>query len=246
MCGKGKITIEEFENRLQSQYISNKSATFSSYATLIASALAIVGAFGYVLIKTGTEYNLEALIIVTFSTIYILGIIIYISLFLGFSQRYEQFRVLTCIREKDNIVIPPEHLPSRYYPFGKKGIDIAQGLYRELVKILFLTIIAVFFLFICKIISLFMQERISLCCFYPSIPYFVFILPFTVVSFILFRNKYKQLVDKYHKLEGLYQGMKTAYGHKGEKEKETRFICFINKFLKLKNKTDNNKSENIS
>ncbi len=233
MCNNKKVTIEEFESQLQSQYLANKSATFSSYATLIVAALAIIGVFGKVLIGTGSgscnEYSLEALIIVTFSTIYILGVILYISLYLGFSQRYEQFRVYACI-QNNKYINPSTSLPSRYYPFGKKGIDIAQGLYRELVKILFLTVIAVFALFICKIISLIIQGRISIESFYPFVPYLVFALLFIIISYILFRNKNKQLVKKYHKLEVVYLGRKVKVDKKGRK---TMFICIIDKFLNL-------------
>ena len=100
MCNNKKVTIEEFERQLQSQYLANKSSTFSSYATLIVAALVVIGAFGHVLIAKGNEYSLEALIIVTFSTIFILAVILYISLYLGFSQRYEQFRVYECIQDK--------------------------------------------------------------------------------------------------------------------------------------------------
>lgn len=240
MCNNKKVTIEGFESQLQSQYLANKSSTFSSYATLIGSALVVMGAFGHVLIAKGNEYSLEALIIVTFSTIYILGAILYISLYLGFSQRYEQFRVYACIQDKNggkpfhkidtNITISESSLPSRYYPFGKEGIDIAQGLYRELVKVLFLTVIAVFALFICKIISLIIQGRISIDSFYPSIPYLVFALLFIIISYILFRNKNKQLVEKYHKLEVVYLGRKVKVDKKGRK---TMFICIIDKFLNL-------------
>lgn len=229
MCNNKKVTIEGFESQLQSQYLANKSATFSSYATLIGSALVVIGAFGHVLIAKGNEYSLEALIIVTFSTIYILGVILYISLYLGFSQRYEQFRVYACIKDNKEIN-PPTFLPSRYYPFGKKGIDIAQGLYRELVKILFLTVIAVFSLFICKIISLIIQGRITIENFYPSIPYLVFALLFIIISYILFRNKNKQLVKKYHKLEDVYLGRKEEVGKKGRK---TIFISIINNIMNL-------------
>lgn len=239
MCNNKKVTIEEFESQLQSQYLVNKSSTFSSYATLIVAALAIIGVFGKVLIGTGSgscnEYSLEALIIVTFSTIYILGVILYISLYLGFSQRYEQFRVYACIQNNNNNnIIPNSFLPSRYYPFGKKGIDIAQGLYRELVKILFLTIIAVFALFICKIISLIIQGRITIESFYPSIPYLVFALLFIIISYILLRNKNNQLVRKYHALENVYSGGKTNVDNKDDnKDKNIRFICIINKSLNL-------------
>ena len=117
-----------------------------------------------------------------------------------------------------NITISESFLPSRYYPFGKKGIDIAQGLYRELVKVLFLTVIAVFSLFICKITSLIIQGRISIDSFYPSIPYIVFALLFIIISYIMFRNKNKQLVKKYHKLEDVYFGRKVEAGKRGEKQ----------------------------
>ena len=244
MLTDNMVTIEEFESQLQSQYISNKSTTFSSYATLIVAALAIIGVFGNVLIGAGSgscdEYSLEALIIVTFSTIYILGVILYISLYLGFSQRYEQFRVYACVQDKNggkpfqmidtNITIWGSFLPSRYYPFGKKGIDIAQGLYRELVKVLFLTEIAVFSLFICKIISLFIQGQISTESFYPFVPYLVFAFLFLIFSYILFRNKNNQLVKKYHKLEDVYLGRKVEVG---KKEDKTIFISIIDIFLNL-------------
>ena len=64
MCNNKKVTIEEFESQLQSQYLANKSSTFSSYATLIVAALAIIGVFGKVLIGTGSgscnEYSLSS------------------------------------------------------------------------------------------------------------------------------------------------------------------------------------------
>lgn len=139
-------------SQLHEQYASNNNANLSSFVTLLVSMVGVFGIFAYVFVRSslkfsndfqslydsGSElYTMDVLILSAMVSIIVLGIIKYICLYQGFHQRYEQF-ITYAIREKyfgkENCE-KSDIFPEGYTPFGKQGLDIAQGLFGEFAKI---------------------------------------------------------------------------------------------------------------
>ena len=122
------------------------------------------------------------------ASILILGILFCICTYQGIAQRKEQF-IIYAIREKyfkdkekeDKEKDKEEYkniLPDGYQPFDKKGLEVIQGLYGELVKIFFgvaiiltiLTIWKICFACLCNCIVLFAMlfccTLFCICCYY--------------------------------------------------------------------------------
>ena len=185
-------------SQLHEQYASNNNANLSSFVTLLVSMVGVFGIFAYVFVRSslkfsndfqslydsGSElYTMDVLILSAMVSIIVLGIIKYICLYQGFHQRYEQF-ITYAIREKyfgkENCE-KSDIFPEGYTPFGKQGLDIAQGLFGEFAKIsdlLFSVILlAVFLKLLCSLdvgncqfwMLLWILVLITVICFYIQI-----------------------------------------------------------------------------
>ena len=190
-------------SQLHEQYASNNNANLSSFVTLLVSMVGVFGIFAYVFVRSslkfsndfqslydsGSElYTMDVLILSAMVSIIVLGIIKYICLYQGFHQRYEQF-ITYAIREKyfgkENCE-KSDIFPEGYTPFGKQGLDIAQGLFGEFAKIsdlLFsIILLAVFLKLLCSLdvgncqfwMLLWIMVLITVICFYMPIKHEIY------------------------------------------------------------------------
>ena len=150
---KQKNMKDELLGQLHEQYAVNNNANLSTIITLVVTLIAVIGYFGYVYVHTGVQfsenfgcliaekvgdvhvYYIDALLLVYLASVGILGILARLCIYQGVAQRKEQF-IVDAIRneyidEGSRLKIFPLH----YNPYKKRGLEIVQGLYGELVKI---------------------------------------------------------------------------------------------------------------
>ena len=169
---------QKLELHIHEQYAINDNAKMSSLITLFVPLLTAVGFYGYVFVHSTCEFskfdgkwelidpnkmfNLDALILTAFCSLFILFVLSLVCLELGFSHRYTQF-IIHAIRAKyyqprqdnkeqaksnsdkgvdEEIDLGPDFnqiFPRGWTPFGKdkkKVIDVVPGLYGEFIKYL--------------------------------------------------------------------------------------------------------------
>lgn len=177
ICRCEKTTMKDsLLLHLHEQYAINNNANLGSMITLMAAVIAIIGGYGYVflhldmsvgktqLLCTHPNFSLVSLILAATVTTIVLAILKYICMYQGLAQRKEQF-IIYAIRCNNGLSINKETtteriFPNTYHPFGKKGNEIYQGLFGELIKIfkwlqfiIFISIVLPFCLYLteCKL-----------------------------------------------------------------------------------------------
>ena len=137
MCKNNQNLFEKQDKllfQLHEQYAINNNSSMGAVISLLVSMFAAIGAYGYVWTHCGPSPKDFGLADLTFSAIgatFILLIMSYICMYQGTSQRLEQF-ITHKIRKRFDLV---DFFPVGYEPYGKKGLQIVQGLYGEFVKI---------------------------------------------------------------------------------------------------------------
>lgn len=147
---------ETLKKQLHEQYAINNNANLSSIITLVVSLIAVLGYFGYIYAHTGSEfsecldilycaqkelYTMDVLCLTYIASITVLYILFRICLYQGVAQRCEQF-IIYAIRKEASIHEDPI-FSSGYNPFSKKGLQIVQGLYGELIKIFIMVFVII-------------------------------------------------------------------------------------------------------
>lgn len=149
---------QQLELQLHEQYAINNNANLSSMIAILVGVVAVFGVYGYVYIHTINEfspdfstlvlpekssnesetYYLDVVVLMVMVLCIILSILKHICIEKGYGQRKEQF-IVYAIRYKYYQQHPNEMknriYPSGYHPFGKKGDDIPQGLFGEMIQI---------------------------------------------------------------------------------------------------------------
>lgn len=170
--------IDDLFLQLHEQYAINNNSNMSTVVTLVITLMAVFASFGYVYVNTINDFScnfcllfenghfyFDVLLLIYIVSTLVLSAMICICTYQGVSQRKEQFIIYairlhysiqnTTVRKKNKNNTPI--FPSKYNPFGKKGLEIVQGLYGEMIKIfiivfLFLTIgVVMKFCFMCPI-----------------------------------------------------------------------------------------------
>lgn len=161
---------EKMMMQLHEQYAVNNNANISSVIVLIVGMIAVFGAYGYVFLHSTLEFSkdyifysykedlfyMDAVLLAGGAVLVVLGIIYYICLVQGLKQRKEQV-VIYNIRKKFHFKNGDNILLKSWTPYGKKGFEIIQGLFGELMKICILlaTLLVVSIIFrLCSPISL--------------------------------------------------------------------------------------------
>ena len=132
---------DQIELQLHEQYAVNNNANVNSIITFIVGIVAVLGAYGAVFINTDatpnwTENSFADLAFVGMSCILVLGIISYICISVGSSQRYEQFTIhaIRCKMYKESASdysFPNNKVVfnSEYHPFNKECVKFIQGIF---------------------------------------------------------------------------------------------------------------------
>ena len=178
-AGKQENTVmqDELLKQLHEQYAVNNNANLGTIVTLVVAVIAVIGYFGYVYVHTGVEFSndfgclvkscgefyLDALLLIYLASVLVIAILIRLCIYQGVAQRKEQFIIHSIRRryfgydylnqkKKDRI------FPKDYHPY-KKGKDIPQGLYGELVEIFKLIFLVLTCAVALKIIA-------NICCYF--------------------------------------------------------------------------------
>lgn len=148
-----RTMIQEMELQLHEQYAINNNSNLSSIIALLVSMLISLGAYGYVFLYSSNQwsglgdlvkqegngpiFSLTALLLTMTAVSIVIFVMIYLCVYQGVAQRCEQF-ITDAIRRKYKMFEDGNQcvLPKGYSPYGKKCLEVVQGLYGELVKIL--------------------------------------------------------------------------------------------------------------
>lgn len=143
---------QELELQLHEQYAQNNNSYFGSIVILMCTLFAVIGAYGYIYIRTEiffTEdfglmttcndgFTLDALILTSIASLFVLAVCYCICVYQGVAQRNEQF-IIDAIRRKyydKGLTAPPKLFPKTYHPYNKWDEDIIQGHYGQFMKFL--------------------------------------------------------------------------------------------------------------
>jgi hypothetical protein len=207
---------QELEKQLHEQYAINNNANLSSVIALLVSLFAAIGAYGYVFIHTsnypkcccsyGTVYDLSQLLFAAIAALVVLGIMLYVCIYQGFAQRYEQFitHAIRCkyhsqfMQQDDKQTQPFMIFPKGYHPYGKKRCNAIQGLYGVFAKIISLVI------FLLSIATIY--QIITYCISWDQFfaEYGILSIAFIITAVIIFvfcLKLYFDKQEKYHDLE---------------------------------------------
>lgn len=210
--------IKEMERQLHEQYAINNNSNLSSIIALLVTLMAAVGFFGLVFIRSTNSwsgldelyilnkgYSLTSLYFITVAVIVVLCIMMYLCVYQGVSQRCEQF-ITDAIRRKYKMHENDCVLLEEYSPYNKKGLQIIQGLYGEIVKILIFVGCVIIFVSLWKMY--YSKNCICECVGSCTLLFFPFIILIITVSLLfckcneLFR-KYYDKQDKYKRKYGI-------------------------------------------
>lgn len=150
----------EMELQLHEQYAVNNNANMGSVITLLVAMLASMTGYCYVYIHCIPDFSYEwgefcdgngffymdALLVTAIATIIVLLTMAYLCVSIGCRQRMEQF-ITFAIRneyyEKEDNDRYKRIFPKNYTPFGKRGWDIVQSPYKELIGCIRVVMIAI-------------------------------------------------------------------------------------------------------
>ena len=197
----------ELEKQIHEQYAINNNANLSSIIALLLGLFAAIGAYGYVFIHTTvtslpinypivTSFDSSQFLFATIGCHIVLVIMLHICMYQGFAQRYEQF-VTYAIRyeyhsQVNHSMLTKKIFPNTYHPFNKSGLNIIQGLYGEIVKIIIYLILP---LFICSVVYQYRYDLINTL-------WIIFPLSLTIAWFVGYFNfkkeRYIELVMEYN------------------------------------------------
>ena len=287
-----KAMQDELLKQLHEQYAVNNNANLGTIVTLVVAVIAVIGYFGYVYVHTGVEfskdfgcliaeevngvnvYYLDALLLIYLASVLVIAILIRLCIYQGVAQRKEQF-IIDAIRSKyfgfyyfrksKNTKANRRRIfPEGYTPYKKEGLQIVQGIYGELVKILkmvfWILTISVSFKILANILHYIVcpfSATYKLKTFFGSISWLgiveILAVIFLIILLVCIGCKYYQDdIASYEKRKNYYPERKKLLEkiedhveneEKGEDKK--RWICFFCKSLKqqseackAKNKTN--------
>ena len=150
---------DELFLQLHEQYAINNNSSMVAVVSLLVSMFAAIGAYGYVWIHCNSAlcstcdndvFSLSDIAFVAIGASFILLVMSYICMYQGTSQRLEQF-ITYKIRKKYEV---GDFFPEGYHPYGKKGLEIVQGLYGEFVKVFLFVFLFVVISFLFKVYEL--------------------------------------------------------------------------------------------
>ncbi len=207
---KNKEMQQKMELQLHEQYAQNNNSYFNSIVVLVCTLLAVIGAYGYVFIRTElrfTQYfeemttssggfTLDALILTAMASLFVLAVCYYICIYQGVAQRNEQF-ITDAIRRKyygQNLQTSPKLFPDTYHPYCKYGIDIIQGHYGLFICFLKVIGYLVIFSTATKIVIYAIYCNYNTMLWIMSAAFLVFIIVIRICCY----NFYKKQLKKYY------------------------------------------------
>ena len=207
--------VEELEKQLHEQYAINNNANLSSIIALMVGLFTAIGAYGHVFIHTEANscvqtYTISQFMFTAFGCFVVLAIMLYICIYQGFAQRYEQFityairyryytekskKAKNTKKESKNKLLF-EIFPDTYHPFNKKGLKRIQGLYGEFVVI----ISALIFLLIFTTIYRYCVSSKSIQSF--DLEYLFIVIASVIIAYLI--QMYDNRIKKYEELQKEY------------------------------------------
>ncbi|MCQ2196727.1 MAG: zinc ribbon domain-containing protein [Bacteroidaceae bacterium] len=155
---------QQLELQLHAEYASMNNAHFASVIALFATLMAVVGTYFYVYAKTvdfdvpanvkllqaGNFFSYDHLLMVTIAAVFVLFLMGYVCVAMGFRQRKEQFIIYHIRKRYFDADSLTETFPADYHPFGKSKGEFLQGLFGASLIPVFCAIVAITVLTILK------------------------------------------------------------------------------------------------
>ena len=209
-----KDAVQQMEMQLHEQFAQNYNSTLGASITLFCTLLSVLYGYGYVFLHSqlcfsnssplsfvkNDMFTLEAFVLTSSAAIFVLYVIKWVCLYLGYSQRMEQF-VINAIRQKyykeNPANLSPRIFPSNYTPFGKDKYNFIVGIYGELIPLL-----SLLQLLLCIVVVMIFGNIII--CYGNEISWsgFVAFLLFVLITFIcleFYRSCYNKYFCNYKK-----------------------------------------------
>lgn len=203
---------QELELQLHEQYAQNNNSYFGSIVILMCTLLAVIGAYGYIYIRTviyftedfglmttcNDGFTLDALILTSIASIFVLAVCYCICVYQGVAQRNEQF-IIDAIRRKyygNGLTALPKLFPKSYHPYNKWDKDIIQGHYGQFMKFLEIVGIAISVATIIKVVlSIFENSKTNVLLLFVWL--LVFVTAIIIISYYCYRYNNRQLIKYY-------------------------------------------------
>lgn len=212
-----KKEMNEIEKQLHEQYAVNANNNLVAMIAIATVLLTVIGAYGYIYLHassifvTEVQYTTAAVMTTASAALIVLGFLFYISLYLGTSQRKEQF-IIYAIRRKyyGNNYNKDKLFPKNYHPFDKRYLTFVQGLHNISLWIYAIVFVIILISAILAWVTLSNDKVCSCCgacnciCFRPSVLYLVLLLTCAVVVTMW---SWRSVCRKYKD----YQSIKTEY-----------------------------------
>lgn len=151
----------ELEMQLHEQYANNRNSILGGILALFVAMLSVIGAYGNVFLKTHVPecqwcdhhfFTLDGLAWTAAAAIFVMFVIAWICIELGYLQRREQFIIDTIRKQHYTEKEYYKIFPKNYNPFDKGKISAMPTPYDVLFKISHLVAILVFVSFCIKIL----------------------------------------------------------------------------------------------
>lgn len=197
---------KELQKQLHDQYAKTNDAILGSLITFLLGLIGSLCSYGYVFVYSGNSkadtliilgsdsgvFRPEALTLMTIVALFTVSTVVTVFLVQGFAQRKQQF-IIHKIRENNGGELWATILPTGYYPFGKKGLEIFQGFYGLFVKVAIPIYIVIW---ASSLVRLKQLQASEVCMFYAIVAGLA-ILIMPVCTYIKKVNKYNKICKEY-------------------------------------------------
>lgn len=164
---------EDLKKQFHEQYAQNKNESASFLMTAIMGSVAVLGAYGYVLLHSSAtfvkaelvEYTPMAVVLTGVTAMLILSLLLFLTVRIGRKNRCEQLIVDKILSEADLLCDDSaDHasfFPSHYQAKGKSACKFLSAHFDSLYLVLFILFLCIP---ICTALYLYLAEQSADCC----------------------------------------------------------------------------------
>lgn len=194
-----EVLHTELKKQFHEQYAQNKNESASFLMTAIMGSVAVLGAYGYVLLHSSAtfvkaelvEYTPMAVVLTGVTAMLILSLLLFLTARIGRKNRCEQLIVDKILSEADLLCDDPaDHasfFPSHYQAKGKSACKFLSAHFDSLYLILFILFLCIP---ICTALYLYLAALSADCC-CSSYINIISALVMLIVNLMSYRAEYK-------------------------------------------------------
>lgn len=191
---------EDLKKQFHEQYAQNKNESASFLMTAIMGSVAVLGAYGYVLLHSSAtfvkaelvEYKPMAVVLTGVTAMLILSLLLFLTARIGRKNRCEQLIVDKILSEADLLCDDPaDHasfFPSHYQAKGKSACKFLSAHFDSLYLVLFILFLCIP---ICTALYLYLAEQSAADCCSLSCINIISALVMLIVNLMSYRAEYK-------------------------------------------------------